>query len=103
LLIVKRKARLRHAESVDALDEPAPVGPAAKLAVSDDRKPDVLLQLDGIADRRILSGGKALFVQLAVGKGAEGSAQSGRAQQAANMIGAKRRTTHATLLDGIPL
>jgi hypothetical protein len=71
LLVVKPKQRFGNPKSLDALDEPTPIRPAAKLAVRNDCETSVLLQVDGVEDGGILSGGKMLIVQLARGKGAK--------------------------------
>ena len=95
LFIVKGKAGLRYSKTFDALDEPAPIRAAAKLAVADDAEPNLLLQPDGVADRGILGGNEAGLVQVAGRKGAKRLAQRRWAQQAADVVGAKRRTMHA--------
>jgi len=91
---VKGKAGLRYSKTFDALDEPAPIRATAKLAVADHAEPNLLLQPNGVADRGILGGNEARLVQVAGRKGAKRLAQLGRAQQAADMVGAKRRTMH---------
>jgi hypothetical protein len=92
--------RLDH-EAVDALDEPAPIGAAAELAVVRDLEPDILLQFDRIADAAILDFGKARIVDLSRQMIAKRLAQLGRPQQAADVIGAKRRAAIRTQAHGI--
>ena len=96
MLVVKAKARLIHAKPLDPLDEPAPIRAAAEFAVGDDFQPNVFLQLDGVADRRILCSREALFVELAGVKGAKGLTERRRAQQAADVVGAKWRVVHGS-------
>jgi len=94
LLVAKGEARLADAQALGALDEAAPIRGAAEFAVGDHGKPGVHLQRDGVADRRILRGDKAGLVERTIGEGAISLAQSLRAQQAADMVGAERRAMH---------
>ena len=94
MLIVKAKARLIHAKPLDPLDEPAPIRAAAEFAVGDDFQPDVFLQLDRAADRRVLFRNEALLVELAGMKSAKRLTERRRAQQTADDVGAERRVVH---------
>ena len=91
ILIVEAEARFLHAEPFDTFDKAAPIGASAKLTVGNDLEPDVLLHPDGGADRRVLRGSKTLLVEFAGVKSAKRLPQWRRAQQAADVIGAKRR------------
>ena len=55
------------------------------------RRPDVLLQPHGLADRVVLDGAQLLVVELAVRVGRTRVEQPLRAQQAADVVGAERR------------
>ena len=67
------------------------IGAAPELAVGDDLQPDVLLQLDDVADRVVLDRGQPFAVELAGGVLLPRAQQFRRAQQAADMLGAERR------------
>ena len=100
MLVAEGEARLADAQALGALDEAAPVRRAAEFAVGDHGKPGVRLQRDGVADRRILRGDKAGFVERTIVEGAISLPQSRRAQQAADMVGAERRAMHGVFSRG---
>lgn len=100
LFVTEGEARLAHAQALRALDEATPVRGAAEFAVGDHGKPGVGLQRDGVADRRILRGDKAGLVERTIVEGAISPPQRGRTQQAADVVGAKRRAMHDVLSRG---
>jgi hypothetical protein len=66
-------------------------GGAAELAVGYRLEPDLLLHADDIGDCGVLGGLQALVVELAGSVRLARVEQRGRAQQAADMVGAERR------------
>ena len=87
-------------EAVGALDEASPVGAAAEFAVGHDLEADLLLHGEDVADALILQFAELGVADLLGGMPAEGLPQRRRAQQAADVIGAERRSalgggTHA--------
>jgi hypothetical protein len=98
MVVAKLEQRVAHLEALGALHEPPPIGTAAKLPVGDDLEPGFLLHADRVAHAVVLYAGELVFADLAAGAAAEGLAQRRRAQQASDVVGAKRRTavrTHA--------
>ena len=67
------------------------IGSAPEVAVGHDGKPDVLLQLHDAADRFVLDRSQRLAREPAQGMLGARAQQRGRPQQAADMLGAKRR------------
>src|SRR4029079_7291968 len=87
-------------EAVGALDEAPPIGTAAEFAVAHHLEPDLLLHRNDVADAFVLQGREFGIADLLRGMAAEGLPQRGGAQQAADVIGAERRSalgggTHA--------
>ena len=91
VVISKFEFRRLDDKSADALDKPAPVGRAAELAVVDDLQPDVFLHRDSLADAIVEDFIERFVIDLLGGVIAERLPQRGWAQQAADVIGAKRR------------
>ncbi len=63
---------------------------AAELAVGGRLETELLLQGHGLADGRVLRGAQPLRVEDAVGEVLAGAHQRGRAQEAADVVGAER-------------
>ena len=87
-------------EALGALDEAPPVGAAAEFAVGYHLEPDLLLHRKDVADALVLQFAEFGVANLLGGMAAEGLPQRGGAQQAADVIGAERRSalgggTHA--------
>ena len=87
-------------EAVGALDEAPPIGAAAEFSVGHDLEADLLLHGEDVADALILQFAELGVADLPGGMAAEGLPQRGGAQQAADVIGAERRSafgggTHA--------
>ncbi len=80
ILVTEGETRRANIEALGALNEPAPIGATAKLAIGDDGKANVLLKFDDVADRLVLGGGEALLVEFAVVEGTKGLAECERAQ-----------------------
>src|SRR5271165_496245 len=97
ILVMEGETRRANIEAFDPLNEPAPIGATAKLAVGNDGKTNLLLKFDDVADRLVLSGGEALLVEFAVAEGTKGTAERGRAKQAADMVGTEGRAMHGAL------
>ena len=92
VVVAKLEHRRLDHEAIDPLDEPTPIRAAPELAVGDDRKAGILLQADHVANAPILKA-RELGVINALGEVIlERLAQGGGAQQAADMVGAERRT-----------
>ena len=96
LIVLERQNGSSQAEAFDPLDEARPVGGAAELTVGDDLKADVFLHLDGFADALILHAREFGVVDLMSMVAAKRLAKRGGPQQAADVIGAKRRAAVGT-------
>src|SRR6185503_1587412 len=96
-LVVKRnRPAAELVEALDGVDEVAEERVAPQLAVGDDVEPARLLQLDGLVDRPVLD---ALELGRARAAGLPRLArldQIGRAQQAADRVGANHRSPSAS-------
>ena len=90
LIIVKFQQRAAHLQPLRALDEAAPIGPTAKLAVGHDRKADILLPADRLPDATVKDLGEFVLADFVAGALAESLAQLRGPQQAPHMIGAER-------------
>src|SRR6266567_897840 len=86
-----------HRDPVEARHEPLPIGAAPKLAVGNDLEPDLLLHAHRVADCRVLNAPERLIVDRARLVLLESTANRGRAQQTADMIGAERRQLYTRL------
>ena len=93
-IVAELEARLADRETLQALYEAAPVGAAPVLAVIDRLQADLLLQLEGAQDRRVLDGAEGRIVDPSRAVIAKGLLQRRRPQQAADMVGAERRRAH---------
>ncbi len=91
-IVAKRINRALDLEAFCALDETAPVGAAAKLAVVCDFEACTLLQLQNLADAVVLYLFERRVIDRAVHMLLECLTQRGRPEQAADMIGTERRT-----------
>ena len=72
---------------------------AAELAVGDSVQPHTLLSMDDVADAFVLDRVQFLRRHMAGGEALARCPQPLRAQKAADMVGAKRRTGHASSLE----
>jgi len=90
-MITELVGRGTDGETLDRLDEAAPIGAAAKLAVGHDLEAELLLERHGVADRLVAHRLELVLHQLAGAKPAIGLGQRLGAQQAANMLGAETR------------
>ena len=90
-LVAEREARGLGGHAVDAIDEARPVRGAAELAVGDRFEPGLLLQRHRVADGAVLDRLELVVGETVLAPGAVRLAQLGRAQQAADVIGAERR------------
>jgi hypothetical protein len=93
MLVAELEARLADGETFGQLDEAAPIGAAAKLAIGHHPQPRLLLQPHDVADAVVLYAMEFVFAQGIGGALAERLAQPRRAQQAADVIGAERRAS----------
>src|SRR5262245_2374402 len=91
MIVAKFKQRRLDDEAVDPLDKPAPIGAAPKLPVGDNRKPDLLLQTDHVADALVLDPRKTRVVDAPGEVVLECLPQQSGTQQATDMIGTERR------------
>ena len=96
-LVAEPDAGRAQRQTLDPRREPVPVGGAAEFAVGDNLEPDLLLHSHHVADALVLDARVILFADLAGGMPPERLAQRGRPQQAADMIGAERRTVRRPL------
>ena len=92
MVVAELEQRGAHLEALRALDEAAPIGAAAEFAVGHDLEPDLLLHVDGVADAIVLDARELAVADLLAGMAPERLPQCRRPQQAADVIGAKRRT-----------
>jgi hypothetical protein len=83
-------------KAVCALDEAPPVGAAAKFAVAHHLEPDLLLHCEDVADALVLQLAEFGVADLSGGMPAESLPQRSGAQQAADVIGAERRSAFGT-------
>ena len=91
VVVVELEHRLLDHQAGGEPHEFLPVGDAAEFAVGDHPEAACLLQFHHVADRLVLYGAERLVGQFARGVQTEGLPQLRRAQQAANVIGAKGR------------
>ena len=82
----------RLGDPVERVDEVHVPGGAAELAVGDRLQPGLLLHADDVPDRLVLGLREALVVEPAGGVRLARLEQLGRPQQAADVVGAERRT-----------
>src|SRR5690606_10847878 len=102
-LVMEAETRLPHREARHRPDEMTPVGAAAELAVGHRLEAQLLLQAHRPTHRLVLRPGEAGGVEAPLREGAEGRRQLGRAQQAADVLGAERRahvSHHSARLTG---
>ena len=102
-VVAKLEQRRAHLEALRAFHEAAPIGAAAELAVGHDRKPDLLLHVNGLAHAIVLDARELGLADLVAGMAPERLPQRRRPQQAADVVGAKRRAAvradaHGSLL-----
>ena len=97
VVVAKLEQRIADLQALRALDEAAPIGAAAEFAVGHDLEPDLLLHMDGVADAIVLDARELAVADLLAGMLlGRLAAAARRPQQAADMIGAKRRTAVRT-------
>ena len=92
MIVVKFELRFLDDEAVGERDKARPIGRATKFAVGSQTQPDFLLQFHHVADGVVLNLPELRFVDRLRRKLLERLAQRGRAQQAADVVGAKRGT-----------
>ena len=92
MIVAKLEFRGPDDKSVNALDKTPPIGAAAELTIGDDLQAGSFLLRHGCADAAVLNGDELLVVNALGAMILEGLAQFGRPQQAADVIGAKRRS-----------
>ena len=91
-VVAKLERRRPDFKAVGALDKAAPIGSAAEFAVGHDLQAERFLQPDDAANAIVQNVVRNPSAEiLAGGVVAMGLPQRGRAQQAADMVGAKRR------------
>src|SRR5262249_57735070 len=90
-VVAELEQRGADLEPLGALDQPAPIGAAAELAVGDDRKPDLLLHAHRGADAVVRYARELAVVDLADGMAPKALPQRGRPQHAADVVGPERR------------
>src|SRR5690348_16543197 len=89
VIVMEGEARRTHGKTLDRIDDMRPIRDAAELAIGDDGEAELLLHRHAIADGPILRRGKGVRIDRALGEGAESLTKLGRAQQAADMLGAE--------------
>ena len=100
-LVTKFEQRRANLQAFGSFHEPAPVGATAKFAVRRHLKSDLFLQAHDGADAIVLNARELVVSDLVGGMPAERLPQGLRPQQAADVVGAKRRAairTHAHAL-----
>src|SRR6185312_12069631 len=105
--VAKFEQRRANLQAFGSLHEPAPVGATAKFAVRRHLEADILLQPHDGADAIVLNAPELVVSDLVGGMPAERLPQSLRPQEAADVVGAKRRTVirtdaHASLSPRLP-
>src|SRR3954451_25033216 len=96
MVVAKLEQRGADLQALGALHEAPPIGTAAKLPIGDDLKTGLLLHANRGAHAVVLNADELVLADLAAGAAAERLAQRRRAQQAADVIGTKRRTAVRT-------
>ena len=96
MVVAKLEQRGADLEALGALHEAPPIGTAAKFPVGNDLKPGLLLHADRGTHAVVLNADELVFADLAAGAAAECLAQPRRAQQASDVVGAKRWTAVRT-------
>jgi hypothetical protein len=91
VLVMELEHRVLDDEALGQAHELLPVGDAPELAVGDYLEAAVLLQLHHAADCFVLHCAEGVLLELALSVRAERVAQLARAQQAADVVGAKGR------------
>src|SRR5262249_32165144 len=98
--VVEVEDRVPGGQPVDRLHEAVEPGTAAKLAIGDRREPNRFLHRDRVANAAVLDLGELVGVDPALRRVTKRSLEFARAQQAADMLGPKRRSLlrrHGTL------
>ena len=96
LLVAKFEQRRANLQAFGSFYESAPIGPTAKFAVRRHLKSDLFLQAHDGADAVVLNARELVVSDLVGGMPAERLPQGLRPQQAADVVGAKRRTAIRT-------
>jgi len=91
-VVTKLEEGRANFQSGNSLHKPAPVGAAPKLAVGHDFEPDLLLHAHHLADAVVLDANERVIGDLPARAPPERLTQWRRPEQAAHMIGAKRRS-----------
>src|SRR5262249_61420419 len=94
VVVAEFEQRRADLQALGAFHEPAPIRAAAKLAVGRDFQPNLFLHTDRGADAVVLNARELVVCDLVAGAAPERLAQRLWSQQAAHVIGAKRRGTH---------